>query len=226
MFPQVKDDDWQVVVTLLKAVMEQLPNDLRFPAATKFLPALNEVRHPAPVFSWVKDTFQKLVLDPPPFPFPALTELLEVVSQKLPKLFYKPLFACAAGTKATSIFDHLRTVAMLAQFLPSFWISDAEMLLVAVMSDSRSSEKGQQSDVKPQWGQARLGQLAILIELIAHVQSERHGRDTQTVSFVPSNLISKLSDVIRSPARRFLLKLDSSSHWNIASVHYSMGRWA
>ena len=43
--PQVKDDHWQTVVTLLKALMELLPNELRFPAATKFLPALNEVRY-------------------------------------------------------------------------------------------------------------------------------------------------------------------------------------
>ena len=61
------------------------------------------------------------------------------------------------------------------------------MLLVAITSDS--SSKGPPDDVGPQWGQARLGQLAILIELIAHVQSERHGKDTQTVSFVLSKSI-------------------------------------
>ncbi|KAH9171401.1 hypothetical protein EDB89DRAFT_2179290 [Lactarius sanguifluus] len=162
----VKEDDWQAVATLLTTLMEQLPNELRFPAATKFLPALNE----------------KLVLDPPPLPFPGLTELLEIVSQKLPKLFYKPLFACAAGTKTSSVLDHLRTVTMLARYLPSFWIRDAEMLLVVIMSDSRSTDQDPQGDVGPQWGQVRLGQLAILIELIAHVQSERHGKDAQTIS--------------------------------------------
>ncbi|KAH8987795.1 hypothetical protein EDB92DRAFT_2013926 [Lactarius akahatsu] len=162
----VKEDDWQTVVTLLTALMERLPNELRLPAATKFLPALNE----------------KLVLDPPPLPFPEFTELLEIVSQKLPKLFYKPLFACAAGTKTSSVLDHLRTVAMLARYLPSFWIRDAEMLLVVIMSDSRSTDQDPQGDVGPQWGQVRLGQLAILIELIAHVRSERHGKDAQTIS--------------------------------------------
>ena len=139
------------------------------------------------MFSRAKNASQKLVLDPPPLPFPAFTELLEVISQKLPKLFYKPLFACAAGTKNASVSDNLRTVAMLARYLPSFWIRDAEMLLVAITSDS--SSKGPPDDVGPQWGQARLGQLAILIELIAHVQSERHGKDTQTVSFVLSKSI-------------------------------------
>ena len=78
---------------------------------------------------------------------------------------------------------------MLARHLPSFWIRDAEMLLVAVTSDSRSTEQGPPGDVRSQWGQVRLGQLAILIELIAHVQSERYGKDTQTVSIVPSDLI-------------------------------------
>lgn len=42
---QVKDDNWQFVITLLRALMEQLPNDLHSPIATKFLPALNEVCH-------------------------------------------------------------------------------------------------------------------------------------------------------------------------------------
>jgi hypothetical protein len=78
---------------------------------------------------------------------------------------------------------------MLAQHLPSFWIRDAEMLLVAVTSDSRSTDKGPPGDAGPEWGQVRLGQLAILIELIAHVQSERHGKDTQTVSFFPPYLV-------------------------------------
>ncbi len=63
------------------------------------------------------------------------------------------------------------------------------MLLVAIMSDSKSTDQDPQGDVGPQWGQVRLGKLAILIELIAHVQSERHGKDAQTVSFVPSDLI-------------------------------------
>jgi hypothetical protein len=72
---------------------------------------------------------------------------------------------------------------MLARHLPSFWIRDAEMLLVAVTSGSRSTDQGPPGDAGPQWGQVRLGQLAILIELIAHVQSERNGKDTQTVSF-------------------------------------------
>jgi hypothetical protein len=125
----------------------------------------------------LKYAFQKLVVDPPPLPFLALTELLEIVSQKLPKLFYKPLFACAAGTKISSILNHLRTITMVAQYLPSFWIRDSEMLLVALMSDSGGKEKGSQDNVGSSWGQVRLGQLVVLIELIAYIQATRQDKD-------------------------------------------------
>ena len=128
--------------------------------------------------------FQKLVLDPPPLPFLALTELLEAVSQKLPKLFYKPLFACAAATKTSSILNHLRTIQILARHLPFFWIRDAEMLLVALMSDSGGTEKGPRDNVGPSWGQVRLGQLVVLIELIANVQATRQDKDGRGVSSV------------------------------------------
>ena len=123
--------------------------------------------------------FQKLVLEPPPLPFLALTEFLEIVSQKHPKLFYKPLFACAAGTTTSSILNHLRKMAMVARHLPSFWIRDSEMLLVAIMSDSGGMKKGSQDNVEPSWGQVRLGQLVILIELIAHIQATRDRKSTR-----------------------------------------------
>ena len=121
--------------------------------------------------------FQKLVLDPPPLPFLALTELLETVSQKHPKLFYKPLFACAAGTKISSILNHLRTITIVARYLPSFWIRDSEMLLVALLSDSGGKEKGSQDNLGSSWGQVRLGQLVVLIELIAYIQVTRQDKD-------------------------------------------------
>lgn len=157
----IKDNNWESVVAILLALMDQLPYELCSAAAAQFLPALNE----------------RLVLDPPPFPFLALTELLGILSQKLPKLFYKPLFACAAGSKTSSLLNHLRTIAIVARYLPSFWIRDTEMLLVALMSDSGNIERGSQDKVGLPWGQARLGQLVVLIELIAQVQATRQEKD-------------------------------------------------
>jgi len=60
------------------------------------------------------------------------------------------------------------------------------MLLVALMSDSGSSETDPQDDAGPSWGQVRLGKLVILIELIAHVQATRQDKDGGGVSFVRS----------------------------------------
>jgi hypothetical protein len=183
---QVRDDNWERVVAILLALMDQLPHELCSAAAVQFLPALNEVcrLNQRSCILVLKYAIKKLILDPPPLPFLALTELLEIVSQKLPKLFYKPLFACAAGSTISSILNHLRTIAMVARYLPSFWIRDAEMLLVALMSDSSSIERDSQDSVDPPWGQARLGQLVVLIELIAHIQVTRQDKDSRGVSFV------------------------------------------
>jgi len=40
---QVRENNWETVVTSLLALMEHLPQELHSPAAAKFLPALNEV---------------------------------------------------------------------------------------------------------------------------------------------------------------------------------------
>lgn len=73
---------------------------------------------------------------------------------------------------------------MVARHLPSFWIRDAEMLLVVLMSDSGGMEKGTQDNVVPSRGQVRLGQLVVLIELIAHIQATRQDKDDRGVRFL------------------------------------------
>ncbi|KAI9507284.1 hypothetical protein F5148DRAFT_1285409 [Russula earlei] len=169
----VRENNWEVVVAILLALMDQVPLELYSLIAVKFVPTLNE----------------KLVLDPPPLPFLPLTELLEILSKHFPKLFYKPLFACAAGSKVSYIRDHLRTVTMLARYLPSFWIRDAEMLMVAVMSNSGTIEKDLQESAGPSWGQVRLGKLVILVELIAYIQGTRQDKDERGPS--SSTLLSQ-----------------------------------
>jgi hypothetical protein len=73
---------------------------------------------------------------------------------------------------------------MLARHLPSFWIRDAEMLLVALMSDSSGTVKDSQESTGPLWGQVHPGQLVILVELIALIQATRQDKDGPGVSFV------------------------------------------
>jgi hypothetical protein len=52
------------------------------------------------------------------------------------------------------------------------------------MSDSGGMEKGSQDNLGPSWGQVRLGQLVVLIELIAHIQATRQDKDGRGVSSV------------------------------------------
>jgi len=73
---------------------------------------------------------------------------------------------------------------MLARHLPSFWIRDAEMLSILLMNDSSTTEKDLQESAGPLWGQVRLGQLVILVELIAHIQATRQDKDGRGVRFV------------------------------------------
>jgi hypothetical protein len=77
------------------------------------------------------------------------------------------------------------------------------MLLVVLMSDSGGVEMGPQDNVGPSWGQVRLGQLVVLIELIAHIQATRQDKDGREVSFLGSD-ISKTEQCDQLSSTSFL----------------------
>jgi hypothetical protein len=79
-----------------------------------------------------------------------------------PQIFYKPLFGCAASSKELTVQNYLAILSIISRFLPGFWTRDAEMVSVALMSDGTNKS----SESKPTWGKARLGQSALLVELI------------------------------------------------------------
>jgi len=86
-----------------------------------------------------------------------------------PQVFYKPVFVCAASSKELTVQNYLAILTVISRFLPDFWIRDAEMISVALMSDGTSKP----SETKGVWGKARLGQSALLVELIGRVQAMR-----------------------------------------------------
>lgn len=96
-----------------------------------------------------------------------------------PQIFYKPLFACAASSKELTIQNHLAILTAISKFLPDFWIRDAEMVSVALMSEGSSKLSG----MKPVWAEARLGQLALLVELIEYIQAIRQAATLTTVRY-------------------------------------------
>jgi hypothetical protein len=100
-----------------------------------------------------------------------------------PRIFYKPLFTCAASSKEHIVLNVLSVVVALSKYLPDFWTRDAEMVSVALMSDIGGSEKGVSAEVGgPTWGSARLGQSVLLVELIIQIQVMRDGKQSSPVS--------------------------------------------
>ncbi|KAH7923448.1 hypothetical protein BV22DRAFT_1015390 [Leucogyrophana mollusca] len=148
----ISDSTWPEILTTLQICFKQLTEDVRKPIFASASASLND----------------RLVADSPPYPCAPLSDLLNEVSQMYPQLFYKPLFACAASTKDLSVVNHLEVLMSISTFLPDFWTRDPEMMLVALMKDVGKSTGGEDGLA---WGKARLGQTALLLELIARVRS-------------------------------------------------------
>jgi len=115
-----------------------------------------------------------LVNEPPPYPYPGLSVFLSTLSQTLPTLFYKPLFACAASDKEVVVVNHLCTIQVHAKYVQDYWIRDPEMMCIALLSDIGMADTGTKDG---KWGVARLGQLVLLVELIGKLQKLRHEKD-------------------------------------------------
>ena len=124
-----------------------------------------------------------------------------------PQIFYKPLFACAASSKDLTVQNHLAVMTAISRFLPDFWIRDAEMLSVALMSEGANKR----SDAKPVWGKARLGQSALLAELIYRAQDERKAQTSSTVRICTYLLHMLLSSEISRSWILFRRGLSNSS---------------
>lgn len=99
---------------------------------------------------------------------PELTGVLDKASRTYPQVFFKPLFTCATSSKALTIGRQLGVIAAISVFLPDFWTRDVEMILVALMNEPTVIL---QSGSKRKWAQARLGQMIIVVELIARVKA-------------------------------------------------------
>ncbi|KAI0077367.1 hypothetical protein K474DRAFT_1751763 [Panus rudis PR-1116 ss-1] len=179
----VKAGEWTVVMRLIPAFVKQMPDELQLPLVSHVLPLLTD----------------RIINDPPQSALPALSEFLDAVSKAYPRVFYKPLFLCAAATKELTVQNHLLTLTALSKFLPDFWTRDVEMISVALLSDSATAKgKGTASSV-PVWGKVRLGQCALLVELINHFQYVRQAKDmslTVTTTKFATALESRLGILI------------------------------
>jgi hypothetical protein len=65
-------------------------------------------------------------------------------------------------------------IAAISKFFPDFWARDVEMMATILMLDVGGQGKGKSArTVGPVWGKARLGQSALLVELIGWIQNLR-----------------------------------------------------
>ncbi|OCH88423.1 hypothetical protein OBBRIDRAFT_734457 [Obba rivulosa] len=158
----ITNAEWPSILRILSTLATTYPEDLRRPLVTFILPLLHD----------------RLILAPPDPPCQSMSNFLEFVSRMYPKLFFKPLFTCAASTKDLTIANQLCILSILAKYIPDFWIRDADMMSVALMS-SASAPKGR-SDSGPA-PKPRIGQLLLFLELIAHLRDLRETRDPAAV---------------------------------------------
>ncbi|KAG5721509.1 Unc-80 like protein [Termitomyces sp. T112] len=154
---------WPNIILKFATLIRLLSDDIRKSMVTFVLPLL----------------YDRLVEGPPPFPCIPLTNLLDIIAQLYPQVFYKPLFLCAASSKEITIINHLCIISIVSKFLPDFWIRDAEMVSVALMSDS--VKKAPEAERKT-WTKQKLGQAVVMLELIAFIQSARHEKEAASSS--------------------------------------------
>ena len=100
-----------------------------------------------------------------------------------PQIFYKSLFSCAVSSKEPVVLNILGLIVALSRFLPDFWTQDVEMISFALMSDVGGAGKGASNETdRPTWGNARLGQSVLLLELIAEIQKRLDRKESSPVS--------------------------------------------
>ena len=130
---------------------------------------------------------QRIADDPPPEAFAELSTLLTSLSRLYPPIFFKPIFQCAVSSKEFTIINHLCTLAIYAKYVDDLWTRDADMLAMAIMGDAGAnlSEDGRMSRSFSKdgmmWGQAKLGQSIIMVEMIARLQRMRREKETSNV---------------------------------------------
>ncbi|KAF9225723.1 hypothetical protein BS17DRAFT_560510 [Gyrodon lividus] len=147
----VTDAEWNISLRRVQALLT-LPEEVHTQFSALIIHCLQE----------------RIMLGPPAHPCPPLTSILDKLSRLYPQAFFKPLFTCAATSKEIVVINHLKLLSGLSTFMPDFWICDPEMYLVVLMNDIASAGHPVTSKVL---GKARLGQTAIVVELIACVKS-------------------------------------------------------
>ncbi|KAG6915507.1 hypothetical protein DXG01_011132 [Tephrocybe rancida] len=201
--------NWTNIVFKLASLIRLLPDEIRRPLVTFTLPLL----------------YDKLVEGPPPYPCIPLTNLLDTIARLYPQVFYKPLFLCAASSKEFTVVNHLCVIVIVSKFLSDFWIRDAEMVSVALMSDG--GKKAPETDRKA-WTKPRLGQAVIMLELIGSIQAARHEKEA-SLQHAPDNTLADTVKFVAALEARLTILLEAktpSAPWLVRVVDWYVDLYA
>jgi len=156
----IANAEWPVLLRLLPPVANDYPEDLREIMVPLILPLLHD----------------RLMANAPEYPCSPLTEFLDVISHAFPKIFFKPIFTCAASGKDITIANQICVLNCISRYLVDFWCRDADMMSVALMSDPVGS-KAQADRDGSIWGRIRVGRSVLLTELIENLRLVRRSKD-------------------------------------------------
>ncbi|KAG1470282.1 hypothetical protein G6F56_002773 [Rhizopus delemar] len=114
----------------------------------------------------------KRILDAPPSPTPDFCSMLYQLSQRFKPHFYKPVVSCVASDDNEKVAHSLKLITCFRQYLTGvqFWMQDAEMVNVLLLSDV-GPKKLQREDSSNNWGSTTLGQCIIATEIIWVIKS-------------------------------------------------------
>lgn len=120
---------------------------------------------------------QRLADEAPPCQ-PALSSLLARLSKAYRPLFYKSVVACTASDQEDKVAKHLKLIISLQKYISGvqFWMHDAEMISVLLLSDV--GKPNQESLLRtnpeePAWGSTTLGQCVVAAEFMWTVRDLR-----------------------------------------------------
>ena len=167
---------------MIPALINELPGEVQLPMVIHIMPCIYEVR--STLCTTIADSLkvlQRLVGDPPDAPDMRLTSFLSAMAEAFPKVFYKPMFSCAAATKDSTIINQLLVLRALSLFIPDIWAKDPDMIAFALLGDSSSNDRQNQSVEAPSWGKTRTGQSVLLLEVTQHLALVRNSKDMAQV---------------------------------------------
>lgn len=167
-----------VVIPVVGAMTLRVSEFAAAPLATECIPLLFSRLNLESSLSSLASTPSK----PQSISSPSLSKLLNSLSSRYATTFYKPLFSCAASDKEDVVRQNLRLLHVVDSLMGPLGIffRDAEMVTIATMADVGGA-KGNTSGDGPGgagkgWGTGRLGQMALLVEMIVKIKGFRENR--------------------------------------------------